>query len=453
MKPNRSNEKLIDIRDLFFHVVYRWRSIIIGALIGAIALCALQVVSVKMTHANGEQTAEEKEYAVEHQYFLDSMAFYEQSIANNTEMLERTQRTMEESVRLHLNSQVEWLATRTYYVQVNQEVLDALPEIASQDPADAVLAVYVNSMKSGLDKAEMEALLGTGERIYIDELVSVWADADANTVKVQILGDDPDALARQSKYFDDRLTGLCQEKAQQVYGHTLMLMDEDITMRNSEQSNKMNEFNDLLSRYENAIRNAGLAIIDLEKNEPRAPGLHLVRYAIVGCVLGAALLVIIYIVGYLIRNRLRGADDMRDRCGAPVYGEFPSYRGRTARGIDKWLGKWEHKGRLTDESAICDSVCALLREKFDGGRVALVGTIPEDKLKPLARRLGERLGKTVALDVQPSLLSRGQAIEAACAADGVILVEEKHVSAMRDIEREMEMLSISGAKVAGCIAL
>ena len=70
-----------------------------------------------------------------------------------------------------------------------------------EDPADYVAAVYVSTLKSGLNATEIEELLGTGRKEYIDELVNISADNATNTITVLVIGaDDPKTGACGSLY-------------------------------------------------------------------------------------------------------------------------------------------------------------------------------------------------------------------------------------------------------------
>jgi hypothetical protein len=51
------------------------------------------------------------------------------------------------------------------------------------------------------------------------------------------------------------------------------------------------------------------------------------------------------------------------------------------------------------------------------------------------------------------MLHHSDSIEDAAKADAVILVEEKHVSRLKDTDRMAETLMISGANVIGCIVI
>ena len=58
MRINKDYEQEINIRDLFFDLAYRWRSILVAALICAIALGAFQYTYLAVIHGQGKITKE-----------------------------------------------------------------------------------------------------------------------------------------------------------------------------------------------------------------------------------------------------------------------------------------------------------------------------------------------------------------------------------------------------------
>ena len=169
MQINREYEQEIDLKDLFFDVLYHWRSILIAALVGAVLLGAYQHFSIARTHSQGKQTKEEKQYEIDLQDYKDSIKNTRLNIKTYNQLMKEKNDYLEQSVYMQLDSQNEWVTYKRFFIKMDQAVLDALPESAQEDPADYVAAVYVSTLKTGLDDEEMEELLGTGKIEYIFE--------------------------------------------------------------------------------------------------------------------------------------------------------------------------------------------------------------------------------------------------------------------------------------------
>ena len=456
MQINKNYEKEIDLRDLFFHLCYRWRSLIVAALVGAVLSGGFQYYSIYRIHSEGKQTKEEKQYVIDLQNYQDSVKNAKNSIRTYNKLMKEKNDYLDESVYMSLDSQNEWMAYKRYYIKLDQAVLDALPESVQEDPADYVAAVYVSTLKSGLNATEIEELLGTGRKEYIDELVNISADNATNTITVLVIGADEETVRKQLDYFINRLMEVSMPLAQQVGAHTLATVNEDcLTRMDNNLSAKQDEINQQLVDWQEALKEQREALNALEdKKEPKAPGMHLMRYSVTGIMLGVILLAGIYLVKYVLSDRLRAGRELTARFGLPVYGEFTKSRARRpGKGLDKLFEKWEFNHSITDPEVVNSGICALLAEQFGGKKVLLTGTVAETRLSALADGLRRKLDGTCEIVSKGGLPVDTDAIAEVKDADAVILVEEKRTSRMADVERAAEMLLIGKADVKGCIVL
>ena len=456
MQINKNYEKEIDLRDLFFHLCYRWRSILIAALIGAVLLGTYQYYSINKTHKEGKQTKEEKQYEIDLQNYQDSVRNAKNGIRTNNKLIKEKNDYLDESIYMQLDSQNVWTASKRFYIKMDQSVLDALPESVQEDPADYVASVYTSTLKSKLDAGEMEALLGTSKQEYIDELVNISADNASNTIMINVVGADEETVTRQMDYFVNRLETVSQPMAQEVGAHTLTLVNENTICRtDTNLSAKQEEINKQILDWQEALKEQRETLNDLEeKEEPKAPGMHLVRFGVIGFLLGAILLAGIYLVKYVLGGQLHAGRELTTQFALPVYGEYAKSRARRpGKGLDNLFEKWEFKHALTDAEAVTGGVAALLSERFEGKKVLLTGTVSDQKLAEFAGSLQKKLGNACQIEASGGLPVNAAAIAAAKDADAVILVEEKHVSRLADVERAAEMLLIGEVDVKGCVVL
>ena len=455
MQINRQYETEIDLRDLFFDLLYHWRSILIAALIGALLLGAYQYTTLELTHRAGKQTKEEKQFEVDLQAYRDSLKLAQSNIRTYTQQIDEKYRYLEESVYMSLDSQNEWVATRNYFVKVDPALMQAHSGSQNEDVSDYVATAYVSTLKTGLDAEEMQTLLGTGKQDYIDELVDIRSDADSNTITLTVIGASEENVTAQIDYFSDRLASFCGPQAQQVAAHELVLLNDDVFSRtDSDLSARQNEINKQLTEIQESIKTARETLNALEeKKEPTAPGKHLGRFAAIGFVLGAFLLACLYAVKYILGGRLHITDELTGRYNLSVFGRFAKSRARRpGKGLDALFEKWEFGHRGADERAILNGIAALLEERYAGKRVLLTGTVSEGALDGLVKRLRPVLNG-VELEVRADFLANREAIAATGRVDAIVLVEERYASRMRDIDRAAEILEISGTDVGGCVII
>lgn len=453
MENNRDYEQEIFFKDLIFHLLYRWRSLVAAALIGAALLGGFQYLRVH--GVIGGQTAEEIRAEVDK--YENSVAMYENNIEAYTTLIRQNNEYTAGSVYLRLDPQNVWICARSFYVKLDAGELAALAETGAQSPADYVAAAYASALKSGLDEAEMEALMGTSRREYIDELVTVTPnDPVANPFTIQIVGPDRETVERQMDYFVSRLENECAQSAQAVAAHTLVPVSANTTVGTDANLSALRESlskkgADYQTKLADSQKNLAALVA---AGHPAASGGHLKRYIAFGFVGGAGVLALVYVLAYLLGGRLHAASEMATRFGLPVYGAFASHRARRPGfGIDKWLDRREFAGQLTDPDVIFANVCALLKENFAGKRVLLAGAADEQRLAPVADKLRAGTDGAVEIALQAGFLRAGDGVAAARQADGVLLAVEKYRDGIEDIDRMAETLSIARAKVAGCVVL
>ncbi len=456
MRVNREYEREINLRDLFFDLLYRWRSLLIAALLGAVLLTGFQFCHMEIAHRQGRQTKAERKYEIKLESHRNSIRNARNSVETYARLIEEKQDYLDQSLYMKLDSQNEWMAYKQYYIKVDPSVLDAFPKDMQEDPADYVASVYTSTLKADLNAEEMEALLGTGRSEFIDELVDIYADNTTNTVTLEIVGASEEAVRAQMAYFDERLWAVSRPQALKIGEHTLTLMAEDTLLRmDDELSDKKDEINQKLIELQESLTEQRETLIALEgKKEPSAPGKRPWRDGLIGFVLGGLLLAGIYAAKYAMGGRLHTGNELVEHYGIPVFGEYWKSRARRpGRGLDRLFESWERRRGDADDEAVLAGIAALLREKYAGGKVLLVGTVAEEKLRSLAERLRDELEDGVALDVRAGFPADASAVSAAGNADAVLLVEEKHRSDTRAIEREIEILAIGSANVGGCILL
>ncbi len=105
MQLNKNRVIEINLKDLFFHILYRWRSILIAAIIGAVVLCGYQYFSIKKVHDAGKVTKEERQYQLNLQKYHDDLENNQNIIRVNTKLLQGQNNYRKESIYFQLDSQ------------------------------------------------------------------------------------------------------------------------------------------------------------------------------------------------------------------------------------------------------------------------------------------------------------------------------------------------------------
>lgn len=453
MRINYDYEPEIILKDLFFDVLYRWRSILVAALIGAVLLAGVQ----HFTGKGGGTPADDEQYKLELEEYKANVAMYESRITAYQGMIQDIEEYMANSVYYNLSTATLRSEVRSYLVRLKQD--DRLFQVTPpQDPANDLMALYAYTLKDDLDTDKLAEILGTGERAYIDELVEIKVNNESNTMELTVRGGSDEAVARASEYFDDRLRNVCAEKLQSVYPHELMsvndrknLRDQELLLVDAQQKQLQN-----LTKYQTAVTDADKALKKLTKpKKPKTADNQMGKMAGIGCVLFALLMVVFHVVRYLARERLRDGVEMTRRYGLLVVEEADHSRARRpGKGIDGLIERWEF-GRVRKDAAQAGrQAAALLGPRLPGSAtLVLLSTRPEAKLQPLRDALAQGLNAWNTQVVCAADCLHEDRMSKLPDGARLLVVEEKDESQIAQINREAELVAMLGMNADGAILI
>ncbi len=453
MQRNPEYEAGVNLKRLFFSVLFRWRSIIVAAVIGAVMLGIYQYASLETVHQKGERTEEERQYEIDLQTYHTSMETYQSDIKTYTNLIAARKTYRDNSPYLQLDPQKIWYSEKRYYVEVNPSVMEALPEGSTIDPADYVLSVYSSAMRERMNDTELEEVFGTSNMSYVNEMAWVSADIGQNIITAVARADTAEAAERELAFAVARIEELQEGKAQEVNPHKLVLVNENTAVRVDDGLlTTKNRIKEDIDNYQKKLDTAIKGLNDLEiKGEPEPPGNHIKKMAAIGFLLGAFLLAGVYAVINLFNGRLFDRETFSGQYGVPIFGEFYHTQARHPdKAPDKWIVHWEQGKTTQNDESVTENIAALIRERVADGTLLLVSTEKEETLTKLRNSLSEKLGGREIVCCADFLHHAG-AVSDASQADAVLVVEEKGVSYLKNIDRMAELLLACKAKVIGSI--
>ena len=446
MQLNKEYESEINLKDLFFHVLYRWRSILLVALIGAVLFGGYKYLSMNKAA---------KSMQVSQQEALPS----EEEIALNLEIEKKAKQVadleayLSESVYINLNPQGIWTGSCKYLVKAEPSASGG-----PIDPADTILPVYSYPM-SGASEDELKEVFDTDKHEHIDELVRTEINTVENSITVTVKGASVDSVQKVLEFIQTRMEAI-KTKAQNINLHSLVHVGNEIVLLTEvkEQTdtlpNRRSYLASALSQYRSELqalreraeirRTHGQSVI--KKSD-------IIKFALIGFAIGAFVMACFYAFHYALGGRVVNSSEISEKYNLPILEEsVRSSSIHNNRGLDKLLAKWEVGKNKTDTEKMYNNISALIAEQQEAKDVLLVSTLKTDKLKTIKEALATRIDdKTI--EAKGNFLTDSEAITEAAKAAAVILVEQKDTSRIKDIERMAESLMISQANVIGAIVL
>lgn len=451
MQLNRDYESEINLKGLFFHVLYRWRSILIVALVGAVLLGGYKYLSMNKSAESVRSVQQAEELSLE-------ITELNRKIEEKTKQVDDLATYLNESMYINLNPQGVWTGSSKYLIIADVTANETLLQGINPDPADIILPVYTYPL-SDAPEEELIKVFNTNKHELIDELVSTEINPNENSIKVTVKGASVESVQNGLDYIHSRMD-MISVGARKLGEHTLMNVGKDIVLmteivettdalpgRRSSLASALDQYRSELQALRDraeAYKTNGQSLI--HKNE-------LIRYSLLGFIIGAFLMICLYAFHYVLGGRLLGANELSEQYNLPIFGETTrSASIHNDKGLDKLLSRWELGKTKSDGKTMAGNICALIEERQDVKDVLLVSTLKDEKLGLIRDALKARM-EDKAVDAKGNFLINSEAVTQASRAAAVILVEEKGVSRNKDIERMVQALMISRANVIGAIVL
>lgn len=455
MHLNKDYEPEIAMKDLFFHVVFRWRSIIAVALVAAALMGGYKYLSMKK---KTNSTSSELQTQQDIQLSKEELEL-NQNIAGKEKQIEELEAYLNESVYIQMNPQGIWTASCEYLIKKESAASESTSiQLSLIDPVDSILPAYLYPL-SDASIEELQQTFNTDKQEYVNELVVTEINTEENTVTVSVKSYTKETALKGLEYVKTRIKAIT-EKAQNLGEHSLMNIGESIlfgtdvisttdalTGRKAALTSALTQYKQELQALQDkadALKSGGISAVSKK---------DIFKFALIGFLAGAFLMICFYAIHYVINGKLMNGNSLSEQYDLPLFGELQkSSTIHNNKGLDKLLSKWELGDKSINNDKIYENISALIAEQEKAVSILLVSTLNKEKLDPLKETLQAHLEDKI-IDAEGSFLNNSNGISEAAKAGSVILAEERNVSRNKEIERMAEMLVISKANVIGVIVL
>lgn len=449
MQIKENFEYEIDLKEAFFHVLYRWRSILAAALLGALlfggyAYLKNQKAASPDSQVNqAEMSSEEERELTENALAVDS-ELYDSLLLSSIEYSKN-------SVLMNADLNQEWQAWAVYSITSSPENQNDSKGEAYPDPAAKIAAAYPTAIWYGWDEEKLAAIYGEEGKKFAKELFSSEAVEGSGTFTIKAIGLTKEMAEQGRQYLEEAVQSFYHDKGQTLGQYQLKKLNE-YTVRgvDAEAGERKELLAESIQLYRRAKTDNQTILQDIQTNTGKK---SLIKFLLIGFFLGGCCMITIYIILYVLSGKLQNRAGIQENLGVAVFGEFRHSRARhPGKGLDKLIEKWEFKKDRADRETILGNICILIEEKAES-EVLLTGTLPQSEILPLCEEIKKRIKSTISVKAEADILNNQKAIDAANRAETIVLVEEKHVSRNKDIRRMAEILSICETPVIGAIIL
>lgn len=481
---NYEQEEEIDLVSLMFTVLRKYRQMLAVALACAVIFGA--VAGIKSA-ANGAVSADaQEEYntamteyrqkkaaydAAVRQYELDTVS-NEQAQADTQKALEDAQDYAEHSMLSNLDAYNVWTARADLYIKTNYQIM---PGSVYQNPdnTSAVVQAYANLLVNG------EAMDKTADALkmqarFLREVVTAEPVQNANGTDTGLLTIRVNAADQNSAetILNELLSHLDEVQASvsaAIGSHTVTTVAQscscnvstDLLAQQQAQSDNLVALQTQMQTLQTTREQLDETYEDTKANwaavsEPvlRSALLSsIVKFALIGFVMGIFVVAGIVCVQFLVAGRVYSAKELKRTCNLPILGALASEKSKTAQKLDAALNRAEGRPNgSTDAEMLCLMAETIRSRAPQARRVLVTGDLPAEQLTALAAALQATDAlRPVTVTAAESILKAAATVQQVNLADSIVLAADCACSRYAAINDQNEQIRRLGKSVLGCI--
>ena len=225
MEPNSTYDQEIDLKDLMFAVLYKWRPVVIAAVVIGLLLGGFKAFSTYKSQNDPTVIAEkEADYQKNLEIYEKNKSTGEREIDNLLNDITEQQMYLEKSVRMNMSPYDVWEAKIDLFVKTDYVIM---PDMVYQnvDYTDTILQAYQSALTNTEFLQKVAKKVGTEPR-YLKELINIQVDQKILSVKVNYT--DEKSVKEIMQYV---LSGVDDAKAkieETIGAHTISVVDESV---------------------------------------------------------------------------------------------------------------------------------------------------------------------------------------------------------------------------------
>lgn len=509
-------EREIDLVDLMVEILYRWKGIVIAAVIGAVLMGGFSYYRNSKAAAS---VAYESMPAAQAKEYLDRSVkaadkFAARQVINSEKSLRYYEEYFGESVLINLDPSA-----------VPQAVLVYSVDGKDLSETENITELYLHILKSGGLAQKLAENDGSISPAAAAELIRISGTYDPSSdtfasraygtmtgmpesvpayepvsFVVTLRNRTPEAVSRMADAAQEYIEGLSKDKAFSGKSHTCTLaarsegtvMDPELMERQrdlwdrmysySSQNNNASSAKDNLTggalAYYNVLKeledqpdagkeaqaagettdeiNAADAAVNVSVAAPKASVSK--KYVVIGFLAGAFVYAGIYLLMYLLDSRLHYTDDLGALYGISRIGSIPDEKkwGRSA--YTRWLRKIRDRGnRFFPQDKAVELSCTSIRslaEKKELTSLCLIGCNMEGQTGEICSSIVSSVAADgIQAESIANILYDADALKKFCGYRGVVLIEKAGETMYEEILKELQTITEQGLTLIGALVV
>lgn len=490
-------ELVIDLKDLFYQILRKWRAILVWMLVFGILFdgygfykktkeAKAEAEMQRMTElaaADGSVPANISEGLTDTEKMTAETAAATYLSTQNT--IKYKEEYISKSVRMQINPACAPVIITQYLVDNHYEV--KYPVINKENNISSIIASYNHELTTDeVCRKLAKELGGELESRYIRELISCYMDG-SGILSVRVTAEDREGCEKMTRLLQEEVKKVTPQLQESYGGFDIKEIASDYYESNDTDLYSFQQSNiDSLNSLKNTLANLGTDFTEPQKTYykyllegqelqeesgdengalagatvPEISFLQL-KYFLIGLVAGAFVVCAFVAFAYIISSSLRISSDLTDAFHMMLLGtvkEEGTEKKRLFGGIDRLIDRMFYgKGpQFTKEEQLkmIGAGMHVAAEKNEMKQVFVTGSCNDVQTKAVIDALtNSRKTGIEILTKGTSVVYDPEALEKLARADGVVFVEKIGQSLYKDIARELELCEKYEVPVIGAVAV
>lgn len=457
---NQEYIREINLIELFFRILEKWRKVLGMALLFALLLGGLKAALGFRTLNDPERLAEnQKEAIAKQKQYDDAMAYGEIQITNLEKEIEKQSAYLDNSFLMQIDPYNEYQEMVSYFVDTDYQIM---PGMTYQNPnrTPSVINAYVKSLE---DNAIYEGFLKErgldSDPSMLRELVEFEQDNNNGTFTVKVKGSDQNLASGLMQALEAHLKEKSDEISTSISKHKLTEVNRqngyavDINL-----ANRQTQVHDNITKMQEAAVKKQKELLDLK--DPKAEGMTVgsvvkeaVKFAVIGAFFGVFLAACMISARFLTGNTIPSENELKILYGITRLGR---YHQSAKTGIDRKIARWEgFRASEMDEKRAFELVSANIRNRIGENKPALlVSSTDQEALE----KAYENLLSSGDLDKE-TLMYGGNLVEDPAIIrklneiGSVVFLEDRDKSENADFAKAVSMVKQQKKEILGLIEI
>lgn len=486
---NYEDEMEIDLIDMMFYLLKKWRGLLLAVLIGVIVGAGLYVVKNRQQQAEQAQKASELVQADEDEEFdesdykisKDSRAAMEIAYQYR-QLYNKQQEYNSKSIIMQLDPNAVYTGELKYYISAgnntgfigvlyqnvisDEDILEELKDASGLDCDTQYIKELIDSVIA--DESGTSININSG-----DGMDSVNAVVKNSFVTYKVISTSQDSCEQMLQVIREKVDQLNAEAIEQYGSYSVVEVGDHVGLvTDNTYLTKQKTNVDQLNTYSTAVKNAEKDFSDEEKTyynkkylakeyaekadteegkdllleEVEAAPVSKVKWLVIGVILLVMFWGAYYVVKYILDKKVKTVSELQSTYRLQVIGRVAAGE-RTSKGLDKFIDKI-YEG-IKEQPDTLDYVVQAVNA-MEGGKAVLCGNAEVLEVKNVMDQLTSECG---GLEKGEFCSRSAASLEKAKAAGKEILVVCIGKTRRGEIEREMESCRLQKIRVAGVVVV